>query len=76
MTSPTNDLAQLDQAAAQARSIRRDPAQMLRIAALFAAPVLDQHRPDCSPAPLNLRAEWERLVRAVSDAHAPILLAR
>ena len=76
MTSPTNDLAQLDQAAAQARSIRRDPAQMLRIAALFAAPVLDPHHPDRSPAPLNLRAEWERLVRAVSAAHAPILLAR
>lgn len=72
----SHHVIQIGLAAAQARSAGRDPAQMLRVAALLAAPVFDPRRPDRPPAPLDLRAEWERLARAISDARAPILLAR
>ncbi|MDW8029945.1 MAG: hypothetical protein RMJ48_20640 [Roseiflexaceae bacterium] len=58
MTIPgTIDAIQIEQAAAQARSAGRDPAQMLRVAALLAVPVFDPRRPERAPAPLDLRAE-------------------
>ena len=64
------------QAAAQARAKRRDPARMLRILALLAAPVYDPYQPDEMPAPLDLKQEWHELAGKVRDSHAPILLAR
>ena len=63
-------------AAEQARAQGRDPARMLRILALLAAPVYDPHNPDHPPPSLDLRDEWQRLAGAVRDTHAPILLAR
>ncbi len=64
------------QAAAQAQAQRQDPARMLRILALLAAPVLDPHRPDHPPPPLDLRREWRKLADEVRGSKAPILLAR
>ncbi|MDW8234837.1 MAG: ATP-binding protein, partial [Roseiflexaceae bacterium] len=61
----SHNVIRIEQAAAQARAAGRDPAQMLRVAALLAAPVFDPRRPERAPAPLDLRAEWERLARAV-----------
>ncbi|MFQ3630440.1 CHAT domain-containing protein, partial [Roseiflexus sp.] len=53
-----------------------DPAQMLRVAAVLAAPVYDPHHPDHPPLPLDLRREWQRLEEKVRGTRAPILLAR
>ncbi len=64
------------QAAQAAQQQGRDPAHMLRLLALLAAPVHDPRQPDHPPAPLNLRAEWRRLEQAVTGTRAPILLAR
>lgn len=63
-------------AAEQARQQDRDPARMLRVLALLAAPVHNPRRPDRPPEPLDLRTEWRRLEQAVHGARAPILLAR
>ncbi len=63
-------------AAQRARRQEQNPARMLRILALVAAPVYDLRNPDRPPQPLDLRDEWQRLARAVRDAQAPILLAR
>ncbi|MFQ5342117.1 MAG: CHAT domain-containing protein [Anaerolineae bacterium] len=66
----------LEQAAQYARQAQRDPARMLRVVALLAAPVHDPQRPDRPPESLDLRTEWRRLEQAVRVAHAPILLVR
>ena len=63
-------------AAQEARQRDQDPARMLRIAALLAAPVHDPRHPDRPPQPLDLRTEWRRLEQAVRKTGAPILLAR
>jgi|AMFO01.1.fsa_nt_gi Uncharacterized protein conserved in bacteria len=57
---------------------RPDPAAMLRVLAVLAAPVAPPpDRPDApTPAPLDLRAEWQRLRRAVEGTAAPIWLRR
>ncbi|WP_288089002.1 hypothetical protein [Roseiflexus sp.] len=72
----SHNVIQIGQAAAQARSAGCDPAQMLRVAAILAAPVFDPRDHNRPPALLDLRAEWARLARAIHDAHAPILLTR
>ncbi len=59
-----------------ARRHGRDPAQMLRILALLAAPVFDPDHPDQIPPPLDLKQEWHELARGLRASHAPILLAR
>ena len=64
------------QAAGQARAQQRDPAAMLRVLALLAAPVYDPRHPDRMPVPLDLRQEWHGLAQAVRESRAPILLAR
>ncbi len=74
VTGDQNIILQIAGGVAQQQG--RDPAQMLRILALLAAPVHDRRAPDHPPAPLDLRAEWRRLEQAVTETHAPILLAR
>jgi len=66
----------LVQAAAAARRQRQDPARLLRVLAVLAAPVHDPARPDHLPPPLDLRQEWRKLAETVRESHAPILLAR
>lgn len=63
-------------AAEQARQQGRDPARMLRILALLAAPVYDPDHPDRMPVPLDLKQEWHELAQEVRRSQAPILLAR
>lgn len=53
----SHNVIQIEQAAAQARSAGCDPAQMLRVAAILAAPVFDPRDHNRPPAPLDLRAE-------------------
>ena len=55
---------------------KRDPARMLRVLALLAAPVYNPRSPDVSPSPLDLRQEWHVLADGVRRSGAPILLAR
>ncbi|HRW82645.1 MAG TPA: tetratricopeptide repeat protein [Methanothrix sp.] len=64
------------QAAEEARREKRDPAQMLRVLALLAAPVFDPRNPDQAPTPLDLHQEWHVLAEGVRRSNAPILLAR
>ena len=64
------------QAAQQAAAAQRDPARMLRVLALLAAPVYNPRSPDQSPTPLDLRQEWHVLADGVRRSGAPILLAR
>ncbi len=64
------------QAAEEARRAQRDPACMLRVLALLAAPVLDPRQPDQAPPPLDLKQEWHVLAQEVRRSQAPILLAR
>jgi len=64
------------QAAEEARREKRDPAQMLRVLALLAAPVFDPRNPDQPPKPLDLHQEWHVLADGVRRSRAPILLAR
>ncbi len=63
-------------AAEQARAEQHDPARMLRILTLMAAPVFDPRNPDTPPIPLDLRQEWHKLSEKVRSSHAPILLMR
>jgi tetratricopeptide (TPR) repeat protein len=63
-------------AAEQARAAGRDPAHMLRILAVLAAPVYDPRQPDSLPPPLDLKQEWHELAQGVRDSRAPILLTR
>lgn len=60
----------------QASLSQRDPARMLRVLALLAAPVYDPNSPDQYPTPLDLRQEWHVLADGVRQSGAPILLAR
>ncbi|HPE62794.1 MAG TPA: hypothetical protein PLQ49_01650, partial [Methanothrix sp.] len=53
------------QAAEEARREKRDPAQMLRVLALLAAPVFDPRNPDQAPTPLDLHQEWHVLAEGV-----------
>ncbi|MCX6672611.1 MAG: CHAT domain-containing protein [Methanothrix sp.] len=64
------------QAAEQAALSKRDPARMLRVLALLAAPVYNPRSPDQSPSPLDLHQEWHVLADGVRRSGAPILLAR
>ncbi len=64
------------QAAQHAAQLQRDPAKMLRVLALLAAPVYDPHFPDKTPVPLDLQQEWHVLADGVRQSDAPILLAR
>lgn len=64
------------QAAQQAALSKRDPAHMLRVLALMAAPVYNPINPSRSPNPLDLRQEWHVLAEGVRKSGAPILLAR
>jgi len=64
------------QAAEQAAISKRDPARMLRVLALLAAPVYNPCSQDRSPSPLDLRQEWHVLADGVRRSGAPILLAR
>jgi len=66
----------LVQAAAAARRQRQDPARLLRVLAVLAAPVYDPDRPDSLPPPLDLQQEWHKLAGPVRSSRAPILLAR
>lgn len=66
----------LFQAAEQARAAGRDPAHMLRVLAVLAAPVYDPRQPDSLPPPLDLKQEWHELAQGVRDSRAPILLTR
>ncbi len=50
----------------QARRQERDPARMLRILALLAAPVYDPAQPDRMPTPLDLKQEWHELAPPAS----------
>lgn len=78
-TGSQNVIIQAEQvmrhAAQQASQARRDPARMLRVLALLAAPVYDPRSPDRSPGPLDLRQEWHVLAERVRRSKAPILLA-
>jgi tetratricopeptide (TPR) repeat protein len=60
----------------QAFLSQRDPARMLRVLALLAAPVYNPNSPDQYPTPLDLRQEWHVLADGVRRSGAPILLAR
>jgi len=60
----------------QASLSQSDPARMLRVLALLAAPVYNPHSPDQYPTPLDLRQEWHVLADGVRRSGAPILLAR
>ncbi|MDW8102524.1 MAG: CHAT domain-containing protein, partial [Anaerolineae bacterium] len=53
-----------------------DPARMLRILALLAAPVYDPRRPYCFPPPMDLQWEWQKLSQKVEESRAPIFLTR
>ncbi len=64
------------QAATAARLQRQDPARMLRVLAVLAAPVHDPDQPDSLPPPLDLQQEWHRLAEPVRRSGTPILLAR
>jgi len=64
------------QAAQQAAAAQRDPARMLRVLALLAAPVYNPRSPSAPPVPLDLRQEWHVLADGVRRSGAPILLAR
>jgi tetratricopeptide (TPR) repeat protein len=64
------------QAAKQASLAKRDPAHMLRVLALMAAPVYNPTSPSRPPSPLELRQEWHVLAEGVRKSGAPILLAR
>ena len=64
------------QDAEQARAAGRDPAHMLRILAVLAAPVYNPRQPDSLPPPLDLKQEWHELAQRVRDSRAPILLTR
>jgi len=64
------------QAAAAARLQRQDPARMLRVLAVLAAPVYDPDQPDSLPPPLDFQQEWHKLTESVRKSGAPILLAR
>jgi hypothetical protein len=63
-------------AAEQAAQAQHDPARMLRVLALLAAPVYDPHSPERAQASLDLRQEWHVLSEKVRQSKAPILLAR
>lgn len=80
VTGSQNVIIQAEQvmlhAAQQASQERRDPARMLRVLALLAAPVYNPRSPDRSPSPLDLRQEWHVLADGVRRSGAPILLAR
>lgn len=80
MTGSQNVIIQaeqvMQQAAEQAALSKRDPARMLRVLALLAAPVYNSRSPDRSPSPLDLRQEWHVLADGVRRSGAPILLAR
>ena len=60
----------------QASLSQSDPARMLRVLALLAAPVYNPFSPDHYPTPLDLRQEWHVLADGVRRSGAPILLAR
>ena len=64
------------QAAEEARREKRDPAKMLRVLALLAAPVFDPQNLDQAPTPLDLHQEWHVLADGMRRSKAPILLAR
>ena len=80
VTGSQNVVIQAEQvmlkAAEQAALSKRDPARMLRVLALLAAPVYNPRSPDRSPSPLDLRQEWHVLADGVRRSGAPILLAR
>jgi hypothetical protein len=63
-------------AAERAARSQQDPARMLRVLALLAAPVFDPRNPEQSPTPLDLHQEWHVLAEGVRQSKAPILLAR
>lgn len=60
----------------QAREARRDPARMLRVLSLLAAPVCSPRTPYKAPIGLDLRQEWHVLAEGIRRSAAPILLAR
>ncbi|MGB9872297.1 MAG: CHAT domain-containing protein, partial [Anaerolineae bacterium] len=63
--------------AAQAAQIQgRDPARMLRVLAVLAAPVHNPSAPEHPPPPLDLQQEWHELAEGIRESRAPILLAR
>lgn len=66
----------LIQTAQAAQAQGRDPAHMLRILAVLAAPVHDPDHPQHLPPPLDLQQEWHELAQGVRERNAPILLAR
>jgi tetratricopeptide (TPR) repeat protein len=80
VTSSQNVIIQAGQVmfqdAEQARAAGRDPAHMLRILAVLAAPVYNPRQPDSLPPPLDLKQEWHELAQRVRVSRAPILLTR
>ncbi len=60
----------------QASLSKSDPARMLRVLALLAAPVYNPNSLDYYPKPLDLRQEWHVLADGVRRSGASILLAR
>jgi len=64
------------QAVQQAALSQRDPARMLRVLALLAAPVFNPISPDQHPVQLDLRQEWHVLAEGIRRSRAPILIAR
>ncbi|MDD4093908.1 MAG: CHAT domain-containing protein, partial [Methanothrix sp.] len=64
------------EAAEQAVSEKRDPAKMLRVLSLLAAPVYDPRSPEQAPVHLDLRQEWHVLADGIRRSGAPILLAK
>ena len=63
-------------AGALATLARPDLRHYLRVLVIIAAPVTGERETDRPPVPLDARAEWQNLARAVRESHAPIALIR